>query len=95
VKSKPEKIGSVDAGLSSRAQNDVEEPPEASRSKDQDLDVQTKRSAGRIVRPSTSEVRHEAMRLSLEPGLSEFDRGVKTALEWILGDRKTLRRTDK
>lgn len=52
-------------------------------------------SSGRITRPSTAEVRHEVMRLSKDNSSSEFERGVRTALEWILGDRKTLRRSDK
>lgn len=91
---KPSKIVAVTGVASSQIRNDVEERSEI-------LSDQEKRrksimeSSGRIARPSTAEVRHEVMRLSKETGLSEFERGVATALEWILGDRKTLRRSDK
>jgi len=49
----------------------------------------------RITRPSTQEIRYEAMRISKDGSLDDFDRGVLTALQWMLGEKKTLRRSDK
>jgi len=50
----------------------------------------SEKQPGRITRPTTVEIRHESMRLNRSPNLSEFDAGVKAALEWVLGDRRTL-----
>jgi hypothetical protein len=50
---------------------------------------------GRITRPSTQEIRYEAMRISKDGSLDDFDRGVLTALQWMLGEKKTLRRSEK
>ena len=88
MRSKPNNIKVVTGSSSKADRNEVEGAPEITK-------AAGRSTSGRIVRPSTAEVRHEAMRLSGETGLSEFERGVRTALEWILGDRKTLRRSDK
>jgi hypothetical protein len=88
TKDKTSNIKAVTTQPSIPDQNQVEGPSEIT-------ETGIRNMSGRIVRPSTAEVRHEVMRLSKETGLSEFEHGVKTALEWILGDRKTLRRSDK
>lgn len=87
---KSEKTATPTKTTSNSIQNDIEgqsEPPI-------DLDVRRtiRESTGRVTRPSTAEVRYEVMRLSKENGTSEFDKGLITALEWVLGDRRTLRR---
>jgi len=88
ARNKPENIRAVTESPSRTDSNEVEGPSETT-------EPNGRSTSGRIVRPSTAEVRHEVMRLSKETGLSEFERGVRIALEWILGDRKTLRRPDK
>ena len=58
---------------------------------------EVRQSSGRIIRPSTAEIRYEVQRLSIEndkEGVDEFEHGILTALEWALGERKTLRRPD-
>jgi hypothetical protein len=87
-RSKPENIKEVKGSASNPERDEVEGSSE-------DTNTGMRSTSGRIVRPSTAEVRHEVMRLSKETGQSEFERGIKVALEWILGDRKTLRRPDK
>ena len=86
-RSKPENIKEVKGSPNIPAQDEVEGVADAADA--------VRSTTGRVARPSTMEVRHEVMRLSKESGLSEFERGVKTALEWMLGDRKTLKRPDK
>lgn len=52
-------------------------------------------ASGRPIRPTTAEVRHEIARLDEESSknkLDDFSLGVWTALKWLLGERKTLRR---
>jgi len=52
-------------------------------------------SSGRIIRPSTAEARHEVSRrqpLFADGGGDDFDLGILVALEWMLGDRKTLQK---
>lgn len=52
-------------------------------------------SHGRISRPTTVEIRHELIRMtrdSSKGSLNEFELGVIAALEWTLGERRTLRR---
>lgn len=59
---------------------------------------EVRQSSGRIIRPSTAEIRYEVQRLSIDKnndGLDEFDSGILIALEWALGERKTLRRPDE
>jgi ParB/RepB/Spo0J family partition protein len=59
---------------------------------------EVRESSGRIIRPSTAEIRYEVQRLSVEKngdGIDEFDSGVMIALEWALGEKKTLRRPDE
>lgn len=51
--------------------------------------------SGRIARPSTAEIRHEVMQARSDSSRDEFAEGIMIALEWVLGERKTLRRTDK
>lgn len=53
------------------------------------------RGSGRVIRPSTAEIRYEAMRISDAGSLTDFEQGILTALQWMLGERKTLRRSDK
>jgi hypothetical protein len=48
------------------------------------------KSPKRLNYPSKSEMRYELMKLSKEGRLSDFDSGVKSAIEWILGDRKSI-----
>jgi len=58
---------------------------------------EVRQSSGRIIRPSTAEIRHEVQSLVMErggEGLDEFGSGILIALEWALGERKTLRRPD-
>ena len=52
-------------------------------------------SSGRVLRPSSAEIRHEIMRLSKESKPSDFDAGLLVALAWVMGDKKTLQRPDK
>jgi len=54
-------------------------------------------SSRRIIRPSTAEIRYEVQILFADSngdGLGDFDGGVLAALEWALGEKKTLRRPD-
>lgn len=53
------------------------------------------RESGRVVRPSTAEIRYEVMRLSHEKNPSDFEAGLLVALEWTMGERKTLKRPGK
>jgi hypothetical protein len=55
----------------------------------------TIRESGRVVRPSTAEIRYEVMRLSQERNPSDFELGLLVALEWTMGERKTLKRPGK
>ncbi|MHC4930171.1 MAG: ParB/RepB/Spo0J family partition protein [Planctomycetota bacterium] len=58
---------------------------------------EVRESSGRIIRPSTAEIRYEVQRLFTDSngdGLDDFDGGVLAALEWALGEKKTLRRPD-
>lgn len=58
---------------------------------------EVRESSGRIIRPSTAEIRYEVQRLSSDKGgddFDDFDHGVLAALEWALGEKKTLRRPD-
>lgn len=48
------------------------------------------KSPKRLNYPSKSEMRYELMKLNKEGRLSDFDNGVKSAIEWILGDRKSI-----
>lgn len=52
-------------------------------------------SSGRVVRPSTEEIRYEVKLLTDGASSDVFDHGVLVALEWVLGERKTLRRPEK
>jgi hypothetical protein len=70
--------------------NDVEEAPGENEVTDTDA-----RKSGRVIRPSTQEIRYEAMRYSGNGSLDDFEKGVLTALQWMLGEKKTLRRSDK
>ena len=77
---------------------DVEGLNDVSQSEELDTNKIKKESSGRIARPSTSEIRHEVMhivKLSKNVSLEDFDLGVMTALEWVLGERKTLKRPIK
>lgn len=59
---------------------------------------EVRESSGRIIRPSTGEIRYEVQRLAIDnngSGLDEFDHGVLIALEWALGEKKTLRKPDE
>lgn len=53
------------------------------------------RESGRVVRPSTADIRYEVMRLSHEKNPSDFELGLLVALEWTMGERKTLKRPGK
>lgn len=58
---------------------------------------EVRESSGRIIRPSTAEIRYEVQQLHMGSdgdGLDDFDHGVRAALEWALGEKKTLRRPD-
>lgn len=58
---------------------------------------EVRESSGRIIRPSTAEIRYEVQQLHVGSdgdGLDDFDHGVRAALEWALGEKKTLRRPD-
>lgn len=48
-----------------------------------------------MIRPSTAEIRHEVKRLMESAAHEDFEQGVLIALQWALGERKTLRRPDK
>lgn len=53
------------------------------------------KESGRMIRPSTAEIRYEVKRLLETSVHDDFDQGVLAALQWALGERKTLRRPDK
>jgi hypothetical protein len=53
------------------------------------------KESGRVIRPSTAEIRHEVKRLLESSAHDDFEQGVLVALQWALGERKTLRRPDK
>ena len=91
-KEQRDKVKIITKKSNSSDQNEVEGP---ARTIDPEVRKVVRESSGRVIRPSTSEVRHEVMRLSKETGPSDFDKGVLVALEWILGERKTLRMVDK
>lgn len=53
---------------------------------------EVRESSGRIIRPSAAEIRYEVQKISQDgQDVSDFDCGLKVALEWALGERKTLR----
>lgn len=73
------------------------EAKEKSKSKDAETEVrkEVRESSGRIIRPSTAEIRYEVQSLTISNGaekLDDFDSGVMVALKWALGESKTLRR---
>jgi hypothetical protein len=90
INKKSEKTAVLTKTADNSIQNDVEGRSEAPT--DLEARQMARESNGRVTRPSTAEVRYEAMRLSKENGTSEFEKGLMTALEWVLGDRRTLRR---
>jgi len=54
---------------------------------------EVREASGRIIRPSTVEVRDEVNRLHRDKAkLDEFDMGILSALTWTLGESKTLKR---
>jgi len=58
---------------------------------------EVRESSGRIIRPSTAEIRYEVQKLLIDnnaDGLDDFDSGVLAALGWALGENKTLRRPE-
>lgn len=75
-------------------ENGVEGRPRPNKVVDPEVRKTVRESSGRVIRPSTAEVRHEVMRIGQDnKGTSdEFERGILIALEWTLGERKTLRR---
>jgi len=73
------------------------EPGDGSSAKDVETGVrkEVRESSGRIIRPSTAEIRYEVQSLLIDNngnGLDDFDSGVLAALGWALGENKTLRR---
>jgi hypothetical protein len=60
-----------------------------------DVRKEVRESSGRIIRPTTAEVRHEVNRLKStkdDEGFDDFSAGMLTALMWTLGEKKTLKR---
>jgi ParB/RepB/Spo0J family partition protein len=79
------------------SRDEVEGRPRQNKVVDPEVRKTVRESSGRVIRPSTAEVRHEVMRIGQDnKGSSdEFERGILIALEWTLGERKTLRRPDR
>jgi ParB/RepB/Spo0J family partition protein len=62
---------------------------------DTEVRKEVRESSGRIIRPTTAEVRHEVNRLGRtkdDEDFDDFNAGVLTALMWTLGEKKTLKR---
>ena len=89
-KEQREKVKTLTKTASKPEQDDVKGPPKTNKAVDAQVRKVVRESSGRVIRPSTSEIRYEVTKLSDGPG--DFELGVKIALEWALGERKTLRR---
>jgi len=93
-KEQRDKVKTLAKKTSASDQNDVKGAPKTNKAVDAQVRKVVRETSGRVIRPSTSEIRYEVNRLSdtgRKPS-DDFDLGVMIALEWALGERKTLRR---
>jgi len=80
------------------ADTDSDDTKAKAREVETEVRKDVRESSGRIIRPSTAEIRYEVQRLLVDSngdGIDEFDHGVMVALEWALGEKKTLRHPDE